>query len=60
MTVYRNTLTAEYHYAESKIRAWLFFFYEAERKGKDKPTMDDIIVINRDKRVIDLKDKSRK
>lgn len=54
MTVYRNTLTAEYHYAESKIRAWLFFFYEAEKKGKDRPEMKDIVEIKINKKIIDL------
>jgi hypothetical protein len=55
MAVYKNTLTDESQSAENKIRAWLYFFYEAERKGNEKPTMDDIVKIKTDKRTIDLK-----
>ncbi len=55
MTVYRNTLTGEYHITENKTQAWLFFFYEAERKGKDRPEMEDIAKIEIDNRIIDLR-----
>jgi len=55
MNVFKNILTGEYHVADNKTRAWLYFFYKAERMGKDKPTMNDIIIIEIDKRIIDLK-----
>ena len=45
MNVYRNILTGEYHVADNKTRAWLYFFHKAERKGTDKPTMNDVIII---------------
>ena len=59
MMVYRNILTGELHIAENKLRAWLFFSYEARRNGKERPTMDDIVKIDIDKRIIDFKSKKR-
>ena len=55
MNVFKNILTGEYHIAENKLRAWLHFFNEARRKGEERPTMDDIVKIDIDKRIIDLK-----
>jgi hypothetical protein len=57
MTVYKNKITGEYHIAENKTRAWLYFFYEAERKGKERPEMYDITEIEIDKRTIDFKNR---
>lgn len=59
MMVYRNILTGELHIAENKLRAWLHFSYEARRKGEERPTMDDIVKIDIDKRIIDFKSKKR-
>ena len=59
MMVYRNILTGELHIAENKLRAWLHFSNEAKRKGEERPTMDDIVKIDIDKRIIDLKNKRR-
>jgi len=55
MMVYRNILTGEYRICESKIRAWLYFFDKAQKRDDERPTMDDITVIEIDKRIIDLK-----
>ena len=59
MMVYRNILTGELHIAENKLRAWLHFSNEAKRKGEERPTMDDIVKIDIDKRIIDFKSKKR-
>ena len=59
MDVYKNILTGELHIAENHLRAWLHFSYEARRKGEERPTMDDIVKIDIDKRIIDLKNKRR-
>jgi len=59
MMVYRNILTGELHIAENKLRAWLFFSYEARRKGEDRPTMDDVIIIDIDKRIDQFKSKKK-
>ncbi len=59
MMVYRNILTGEYHIAENKLRAWLHFSYEARRKGEERPTMDDIVIIELDKRIDQFKSKGR-
>ena len=59
MMVYRNILTGEYRICESKVRAWLHFSNEAKRKGEERPTMDDIVKIDIDKRIIDFKSKKR-
>lgn len=57
MMVYRNILTGEYRICESKVRAWLYFFDKAKNADTERPTMDDITVIEIDKRIIDLKTK---
>lgn len=57
MYTFRNIITGEYYIEENKTRAWLYFFYEARRKGKDPPTMNDIIIVEIDKQIIDLKTK---
>lgn len=59
MMVYRNILTGELHIAENHLRAWLHFSNEAKRKGEERPTMDDIVKIDIDKRIIDLNNKRR-
>lgn len=59
MMVYRNILTGEYHIAENKLRAWLHFSYEARRKGEERPTMDDVIIIEKDNRINQFKSKGR-
>ena len=59
MDVYKNILTGELHIAENHLRAWLHFSNEAKRKGEERPTMDDIVKIDIDKRIIDLKNKRR-
>lgn len=59
MMVYRNILTGELHIAENHLRAWLHFSNEAKRKGEERPTMDDIVKIDIDKRIIDFKSKKR-
>ena len=59
MDVFKNILTGEYHIAENKLRAWLHFSNEARRKGEERPTMDDIVKIDIDKRIIDFKSKKR-
>lgn len=59
MMVYRNILTGEYHIAENKFRAWLHFSYEARRKGEERPTMDDVIIIEKDNRINQFKSKGR-
>ena len=59
MDVFKNILTGELHIAENKLRAWLHFSYEARRKGEERPTMDDIVKIDIDKRIIDFKSKKR-
>lgn len=57
MMVYRNILTGEYRICESKVRAWLYFFDKAQKANDERPTMDDITVIEIDKQIIDLKTK---
>ena len=57
MDVFKNILTGELHIAENKLRAWLHFSNEARRKGEERPTMNDIVKIDIDKRIIDLKNK---
>jgi len=59
MNVFKNILTGELHIAENKLRAWLHFSYEARRNGKERPTMNDIVKIDIDKRIIDFKSKKR-
>jgi hypothetical protein len=51
MNVFKNILTGEYHVADNKTRAWLYFFYKAERKGEDKPTMNDVIIIEIERKI---------
>lgn len=59
MNVFKNILTGELHIAENKLRAWLHFSNEAKRKGGERPTMDDVVKVEIDKRIIDLKSKKR-
>ncbi len=59
MDVFKNILTGELHIAENKLRAWLFFSYEARRNGKERPTMDDVIIIEKDNRINQFKSKGR-
>ena len=59
MMVYRNILTGEYRICESKVRAWLYFFDKAQKANDERPTMDDIVKIDIDKRIIDFKSKKR-
>lgn len=59
MNVFKNILTGEYHIAENKLRAWLHFSYEARRKGEERPTMDDVIIIEKDNRINQFKSKGR-
>lgn len=57
MDVFKNILTGELHIAENKLRAWLHFSNEAKRKGEERPTMDDIVIIELDKRIEQIKEK---
>ena len=59
MDVFKNILTGELHIAENKLRAWLHFSYEARRKGEERPTMDDIVIIELDKRIDQFKSKRK-
>ncbi len=59
MNVFKNILTGEYHIAENKLRAWLHFSNEAKRKGEERPTMDDVIIIEKDNRINQFKSKGR-
>jgi len=49
MNVFKNTLNGELHIAENHLRAWLHFSNEARRKGEERPTMNDIVIIDIDK-----------
>lgn len=43
MKVYKNKLTGELYAAESKVRAWLYFYEKGKNStGRNMPTMDDI------------------
>ena len=57
MDVYKNTLNGNLHIAENHLRAWLHFSNEARRKGEERPTMDDIVIIELDKRIEQIKEK---
>ena len=59
MDVFKNILTGELHIAENKLRAWLHFSNEAKRKGEERPTMDDVIIIEKDNRINQFKSKGR-
>jgi len=59
MNVFKNILTGELHIAENKLRAWLHFSNEAKRKGEERPTMDDVIIIEKDNRINQFKSKGR-
>jgi hypothetical protein len=49
MNVFKNILNGNLHIAENHLRAWLYFSNEARRKGEERPTMDDIVIIDIDK-----------
>ena len=57
MNVFKNTLNGELHIAENHLRAWLYFSNEARRKGEERPTMNDIVIIELDKRIEQIKEK---
>jgi hypothetical protein len=59
MDVYKNTLNGNLHIAENHLRAWLHFSNEARRKGEERPTMDDVIKIEKDNRIDQFKSKGR-